>query len=197
MTLVSKKLHSSFSSRRMKPKTVALEPDKWSYHGIAFTGRSGRGDWDALLTKEHHRLTIVECFELMFSKDVIELIILMSNLYAQQRNHMLGLNAEEVKVYIAVLLSMGYITPQYLRLFWEAKLDTHNEKVVMSFHRNGCLEIQYLHLCDKASHSDWGTKHGLLLQVDVSLHSNLTKAWNQQPCQKKINWALEPLLYWN
>jgi hypothetical protein len=48
----------------------------------------------------------------MFSKDVIDLIISMSNFYAQQRNHLLGLNAEEVKVYSAVLLSMGYITPQ-------------------------------------------------------------------------------------
>jgi hypothetical protein len=54
----------------------------------------------------------------MFSKDPIDLIISMSNLYAQQRNHMLGLNAE-VKVYILVLLLMGYMTPQYLRLFWE------------------------------------------------------------------------------
>ena len=72
---------------------------------------------------------------------------------------------------------MRYMTPQYLRLFWEAKLDTHNEMVVMNIYRNGCLEIQYLHLCDKASHSDLGTKYGLLLQeVDISLHSNLTKA---------------------
>jgi hypothetical protein len=30
--------------------------------------------------------------------------------------------------------------------------------VVMSIHRNRCFEIQYLHLCDKASHSDMGTK---------------------------------------
>lgn len=41
---VSKKHDSSFPSRRMKPKTVALEPGKWSYCEIVFIGRPGRGD---------------------------------------------------------------------------------------------------------------------------------------------------------
>jgi hypothetical protein len=80
-----------------------------------------------LLTKEHHKLTTVECFELIFSKDVLDFIISMPNLYTEQRNHLLRLNAQDVKIYIAILLLMGYMTPQYLRLFQGAKMDTHNE----------------------------------------------------------------------
>jgi len=81
-----------------------MKPDKWSYRNIAFKGRSGRSNRDALLTKERHKLTTVECFELIFSKDVLDFIVSMSNLYAQQRNHTLCVNAE-VKIYIAALLS--------------------------------------------------------------------------------------------
>jgi hypothetical protein len=71
---VSKKLHSCFPSRRKKPKTVALEPEKWSHRETAFRGRSRRGGRYALLTKEPHKLTTVECFELIFSKSIIDFI---------------------------------------------------------------------------------------------------------------------------
>ncbi|KAB0802080.1 hypothetical protein PPYR_04266 [Photinus pyralis] len=73
----------------------------------------------------------------------------MSNLYAFQRNHTLNLTADEFRVYIGILLLIGYMTPKYIRMFWEIKSDTHNQAVSNIMRRNRFHEIQqYLHLAD-------------------------------------------------
>ena len=73
----------------------------------------------------------------------------MSNRYALQKNHSFNVSPEEMKVYIAILLLIGYITPKNIRMFWEVKLDVHNELVASATRRNRFLEIhQYLHACD-------------------------------------------------
>lgn len=74
--------------------------------------------------------TAVAWFELLFSKEVVSVIVEMSNLYALQRNHSLNLTEKEVKVCIAVLL-----TPN--RIF-----DSTNSSHVL-----GNKEIKFINIC--------------------------------------------------
>ena len=73
----------------------------------------------------------------------------MSNKYAQQNNHILGLTIDEMKIYVGILLLTGYMNPKNIRMFWETKSDVHNDLVAAAMRRNKFLEIhQYLHKCD-------------------------------------------------
>ena len=93
--------------------------------------------------------TPVQCFDSMYNSDIIRLLVDMLNKYALQKNHILNVTEEEMKVYLAILLLTGYLTPRYIRMFWETKSDVHNELVANSIRRNRFLEIhQYLHTCD-------------------------------------------------
>ncbi|XP_056647353.1 piggyBac transposable element-derived protein 3-like [Diorhabda sublineata] len=97
-------------------------------------------------------MSAVECFELLYNDDIIKFIVDMSNLYALQRNHTLNVTCDEIRVYIAILLLTGYLTPKYMRMLWEVKSDTHNDLVASSIRRNRFFEIQqYLHLSDSTS----------------------------------------------
>lgn len=135
--------------KKKKENTVK----KWSDNiNISFTS-CGKGDCDEIVfSNTEEDLSPVQCFELLYSDEIIQFITDMSNLYALQRNHSLNVNVEEIRVYIAILLLTGYLTPKYMRMFWEVKSDTHNELVASSMRRNRFFEIQqYLHLCDSTS----------------------------------------------
>ena len=91
----------------------------------------------------------VETWESVFSNDIFTLLVEMSNNYALQRNHHLNVTLEEMKVYVAILLLTGYMTPKNIRMYWEIKQDVHNQAVADAMRRNRFLEIhQYLHTCD-------------------------------------------------
>ncbi|KAF2890367.1 hypothetical protein ILUMI_15806 [Ignelater luminosus] len=114
----------------------------WSNISEDFNTNSGRGDNEEMTkVSDNFSLTPVECSKIFFTDEIIQLIVEMSNIYALQRNHTLNVTPEEVKVYIAILLLTGYMTPKYI------KSDTHNEAVSNSMRRNRFLEIQqYLHI---------------------------------------------------
>ncbi|XP_057666794.1 piggyBac transposable element-derived protein 2-like [Diorhabda carinulata] len=113
----------------------------------------GKGDHDEeVFTNSQEVMSAVECFELLYNDDIIKFIVDMSNLYALQRNHTLNVTCDEIRVYIAILLLTGYLTPKYMRMLWEVKSDTHNDLVASSIRRNRFFEIQqYLHLSDSTS----------------------------------------------
>ena len=91
----------------------------------------------------------VTCWESVFTDDLFDFLVDMSNLYASQKNHVLNLTREELKVYVGILLLTGYMTPKNMRMFWETKTDVHNELVSTAMRRNRFFEIhKYLHLCD-------------------------------------------------
>ncbi|KAI8117627.1 PiggyBac transposable element-derived protein 3 [Lucilia cuprina] len=132
-----------------KKKKKELTVKKWSKNTSVFSS-CGKGDSDQdILGTFQEDISVTDCFELLYNKDVISLIADMSNLYALQRNHTLNVTENEIRVYIAVLLLTGYMTPKYMRMFWEKKADTYNDLVSSSIRRNRFFEIQqYLHLCD-------------------------------------------------
>ncbi|XP_018802138.1 PREDICTED: piggyBac transposable element-derived protein 1-like [Bactrocera latifrons] len=127
---------------------------KW-YSSVSNTSfiTCGKGDCDEEVSlNSRMEMSAVECFELLYSDDIVKFITDMSNLYALQRNRTLNVTSDEIRVYIAILLLTEYLTPKYMRMFWEVKSDTHNELVASSIRRNRFFEIQqYLHLSDSAS----------------------------------------------
>ena len=134
--------------KKKKDNTVK----KWYGEDTFFTS-CGKGDRDEeVFTNSQEVMSAVECFELLYNDDIIKFIVDMTNLYALQRNHTLNVTCDEIRVYIAILLLTGYLTPKYMRMLWEVKSDTHNKLVASSIRRNRFFEIQqYLHLCDSTS----------------------------------------------
>ena len=79
------------------------------------------------------------------------LLVEMSNKYAQQNKHILGVTIDEMEIYVGILLLTGYMNPKNIRMFWETKSDAHNDLVASAMRRNRLLEIhQYPHICDNA-----------------------------------------------
>lgn len=149
--LEEEEIDATVPKKKKKKKENTIK--KWcGTFSTTFTS-CGKGDCDEeVFTNTQEELSAVQCFELLYSDDIIRFITDMSNLYALQRNHTLNVDAEEVRVYIAILLLTGYLTPKYMRMFWEVKNDTHNDLVASSMRRNRFFEIQqYLHLCDSDS----------------------------------------------
>ncbi|XP_055910405.1 piggyBac transposable element-derived protein 2-like [Eupeodes corollae] len=95
-------------------------------------------------------------YELDFLRDQEEAFESVStvdfDVEALKRNHTLNVATQEIRVYIAILLLTGYLTPKYMRMFWQVKSDTHNELVASSMRRNIFFEIQqFVHLCDSTT----------------------------------------------
>lgn len=135
-------------------KTKTVKPKKpnynWKDDEKNFSEKVGKGDVEEVSTEYMgDELSCVQCFEKMFSEQIISHMTNMSNLYALQRNSTLNVTNEEMKTYIAILLLTGYMEPKYMRMFWETQSDTHNALVSKSMRRDRFLEIQkFLHVSD-------------------------------------------------
>lgn len=124
----------------------------WIDDEAKFTKRAANADnVERFFGVQNLELSCVTWFEKLFSEDIVSLVCQQSNLYAMQRNHNLNLSNTEVKVYTAILMLTGYLTPKYMRMLWETQSDTHNSLVSSSMRRNRFFEIQqYLHLADNS-----------------------------------------------
>lgn len=163
------------SKQRKSRKTIAGTSLKWSENLDDFTSNSGRGDTEEVVQKcGDPNLSAVQWFELLFTDELVKNIVEMSNLYAMQRNHNLNMSEKELRVYVAILLLTGYMTPKNIRMFWEIKSDTHNDAVANSMRRNRFLEIhQYLHLCDNTNLPE-NDKFGKVRKYLSTLSNNFT-----------------------
>ncbi|CAK1541427.1 unnamed protein product [Leptosia nina] len=141
----------------------------------------GKGDCDEeVFSASRQEMSVVQCFELLYTEDIVNFIRDMSNLYALQRNHTLNVTSDEIRVYIAVLLITGYLTPKYMRMFWEVKNDTHNDLISSSIRRNRFFEIQqYLHLSDSTSlppNDKFAKVREYFIKLNINFCSNFKKA---------------------
>lgn len=77
----------------------------------------GKGDCDEeVFSYSQEVMTPIQCFELLYSGEIVNFIVDMTNTYALQRNHTLNVASEEIRVYISILLFTGYLTPKYMRI---------------------------------------------------------------------------------
>lgn len=81
-------------------------------------------------------------------------------------------------MFVAKLLLTGYLSPTYMRMFWETQSDTYNAIVAQSMRRDRFFEIsQYLHLADNSNlqANDKFSKVGDYLNL---LESNFREGFN-------------------
>ena len=55
-------------------------------------------------------MNCVETFEKVFTDEIVDFLVVMSNTYATHQNHTLNVSRSEMKVYIAILFLTGYMT---------------------------------------------------------------------------------------
>lgn len=89
-------------------------------------------------------------FELFFDDELIEHILNMSTLYAQQSNKPnFTMTEGELKVTLAILIISGYAPLPRRRMYWENSEDSFNSAVANSMSVNRFEEIlRYLHFAD-------------------------------------------------
>lgn len=102
----------SKEKKKKKEFTIA----KWTNNTTLFTP-CGKGDGEKDVQNIfNEELYTPDCFDLLVSEDVIKYITDISNSCALQRNHTLNVTPEEIRVYIAILLLTGYLSPKYMRM---------------------------------------------------------------------------------
>jgi len=102
--------------------------------------------------REHQTPTTL--FELFFDDEIVDLIVVNTNNYARQDkgNHVFTTNADEIRIFLAVLLISGYSTLPRRTMYWEANPDSHNEAVAESMSRNRFDDLmRFLHVSDNAN----------------------------------------------
>lgn len=94
----------------------------------------------------------VEVFETIVDRDVVQLIVDQTMKYASQHNmHRFSITAEELKVFIGILLFSGYHSLPRERMYWQLDEDTHLPLISNNMSRNRFQEIKrYIHLADNS-----------------------------------------------
>lgn len=89
-------------------------------------------------------------FELFFDEQVIDMIVNMTTLYANQKGKpSFKVTSGEIRSFMAVLLVSGYVPLPRRRMYWESSSDVRNEAVSNSMSLNRFEEVmRYLHLAD-------------------------------------------------
>lgn len=134
----------SQGKKKIKSNNVERE---WTVGDIQ-CGSLGIWEIPNWLTEEENNP--VELFERFYDNEIIELIRVMTNLYAFQKGeHNLNLTFEEVRVFIGILLISGYNSVPRVKMYWEQTPDVNNQAISTAMSRNRFLQImRYFHVCD-------------------------------------------------
>jgi hypothetical protein len=101
-----------------------------------------------------HDLTPADLFELFFDEDIINLLVENTVKYAREQkgDHCFEVTAENMKLFIAVLLLNGYAILPRRRMYWEQQPDVLNAAVSNAIPRKRFEDIlRYLHVADNKS----------------------------------------------
>ena len=92
----------------------------------------------------------VKVFEVLFDEKVVNLIVEQTCIYASQSNeHNFSFNAEDLKVFVGILLYSGYRSMPREDMYWQLCEDTHTPIVSQNMSRNRFREIKrFIHLAD-------------------------------------------------
>lgn len=92
----------------------------------------------------------LEIFEKLFDNQAFDLLVNQRILYARQQNkHDFFVTAEEMEIFVGVLLYSGYHKLPQQRMYWSLDKDLGVEIISKSMSRNRFLEIKrYLHLAN-------------------------------------------------
>ena len=96
----------------------------------------------------------VDLFELFFDDDVVSQLVENTLKYAREQkgDHGFELTAENMKLFLAVLLLSGYAILPRRRMYWEQQPDVLNEAVSRAMPRKKFEDmLRYLHVADNKS----------------------------------------------
>lgn len=71
---------------------------------------------------------LIDYFRIYFDMNIYQTIVDESNLYASQQNTQLGLDTEELHIFLGILIVMGSSLPT-LRSYWSKNENFHVERV--------------------------------------------------------------------
>lgn len=125
---------SDFVERR--PKQIKL----FDYHKNRDLEAAGFSDWEETASVPNN-LSPAALFRLFFDEEVINQILHYSNTYAQHKNRVGDLAADELLCFVGVLLLSGYVPLPRKKMFWQNRPDTNNEMVCQAISRD---RFQYI-----------------------------------------------------
>uniref|UniRef100_H0XLL7 PiggyBac transposable element-derived protein domain-containing protein n=1 Tax=Otolemur garnettii TaxID=30611 RepID=H0XLL7_OTOGA len=89
--------------------------------------------------------TPTEILELFLDDEVVELIVMYSNLYAAGKGVHLGLTGSKLKCFLGIIFLSGYVSVPRRCMFWEQRTDVYNGLVSAAM-RCDCFEIIFSNL---------------------------------------------------
>ncbi|XP_070179144.1 piggyBac transposable element-derived protein 3-like [Littorina saxatilis] len=137
---------------KKRPKPSRPPADKRTWKKADLTSRQkSRFAWNSPpVNTDRLPQDPVKIFEMFFDDDVIDLMTTESIAYAAFKgNHTFTVSADEMRVFIAILLLSGYSTVPRRRMRWSHDKDIHNIAASEAMTRDRFEEIlRYLHLKD-------------------------------------------------
>jgi DNA excision repair protein ERCC-6 len=95
-----------------------------------------------------NEISAIEAFEKFIPDDIIKFTCHLTNLYAQQQNHILNATENEIKCFFAILFYSSYVSLPRFFMYWEKAADVPTI-VSNAMRRNRFVEIKkYLHVAD-------------------------------------------------
>lgn len=90
-------------------------------------------------------------FHMIFTPDLVQLILRESNIYAASKGCSLNLELDEFKAFVGILIIMGFHQLPSLRLYWSTDINVKVDRVANVMTQKRFLQIlRYLHLNDNS-----------------------------------------------
>ena len=135
-----------------KKKKIAKVPRKWIKKDITTKPTAGRTVPVPDETLRMFQDTPTKILELFLDDEVVDLIVVLSNLYASGKGTDLRLTSTEFKCFLGIIFLSGYVAVPRRRMFWEKRSDAHNVLVSEAMRRNRFEAIfSYLQVADNAN----------------------------------------------
>ena len=142
----------------------------------------------------------IDFFNLLFDGDLLEMIVVESNLYAQKKGISLQLTICELKTVIGILLLSGYNILPSVKLYWASENDVKNNLVARLMSRNRFLTIlSNIHLNHVPDPHDKASKLRPLFQKvsdnfkkflqrdeNVCIDESMIRYFGRHPCKQFI-----------
>lgn len=137
-------------TRAPKPKRPAPPKRQWQRSDIPHRA-SERFQWkDTNVDTSRLPQTPDGLFELFFDDEVMDMIVEYSMMYAGSKGkHTFSTDANEISVFIAILLISGYSTVPRRRMYWSLDPDVRNDAIADAMTRDRFDEImRFTHVSD-------------------------------------------------
>ena len=123
----------------------------------------------------------------------MQMLVDNSNKYAmQKRKHSYSTSAEEIRLFLAVMLTSGYAPLPRRRLYWDPTDDVCNEAISCSMTRNRFEELlASIHIADNNSlppGNKMAKVHPLFTVLNMEVCHILSTT--TEPCHRRIDGAL-------